>query len=141
MVETWYTGKGATKKYQPVDKKGHPIKDAEGKPVYKTEPGGRSGQLTYQQAYRRLRAYNLSDSQSRTLLNTRYKRGERQRPWVDAPQRDVLRKARVKPTATYFQGRRDAPFLNAAQVQALQAAHILPPGELVNGRYFIAPGY
>jgi hypothetical protein len=142
-VQNWYAGKTATERV-PVMKDGKPVVNKKtGVPVYVSRTGQPTGKKTYQQAYRILtsKAYNLSDVAARQLLDQTWKRGEGQRPWVSAPQRAALARAGLKPVATYYKGQKQHPFLSQQQATALQQAHLLPPGELVNGRYFIAPGY
>lgn len=150
MVQSWYTGKKQTQQVQATNKKGKPAYDSNGNPVYVKQPAAPTGRLTYQQAYRRLRALNVPDQQARQVLDTTYKRGERGRPWVAAPQRTVLQKAGLPQNAKYDHG---VAYLTPDQVAALQAAGMLPPGEKhpANGIkdrgrslmwvYVIDPGY
>lgn len=142
LVDQWYAGKRSMKRVKA------PELDANGNPVYQTVPGGVSGQLSYQQAYKRLRAMHVPDATARTMLDTRWKRGERGRPWLSTTERNLLKGARVKATASYYQG---YAYLTDAQVKVLQAAGALPAGEWVTPRakgfptgpprYYIKPGY
>lgn len=132
LIEQWYNGKPTTVKQR------QPNLDKNGNPVYKTVQGPRAGQISYQQAYTRLRAMGYDDTQARGYLDTRWKRGERGRPWVAATQRQTLAKAGLKPVARYYKGH---AYLEDRQVAALKAAGMLPAGEWVGGRYYIKPGY
>lgn len=138
MVDNWYGGKQTTRRVLQTDKNGKPIQDSNGAPIYRTEQGPRSGQLTYQQAYKRLKALNVTDEQARGVLDTKYKRGERGRPWVSVAQRTTLQQHGLLPRARYYKGH---AYLEDRQVTVLKAANMLPAGEWVGGRYFIKPGY
>jgi hypothetical protein len=143
-VQNWYTGKKGTERVPVLDADGKPVVNKNtGVPIYVSRTGQATGRKTYQQAYRILtsKVYNLSDVAARQLLDQTYKRGERQRPWVSAPQRAVLTKSGLSPVASYYKGQKGLAFLWPQQAQALQQAGMLPPGEMRNGRYFIQPGY
>lgn len=138
LVDQWYGGKNSNVRKAVVDDKGKQKTNlATGAPLYVTTTV-KGGQLSYQQAVSRLTALNVPQEQATALLDTKFQRGERGRPWLGYQERTVLAKAGVKPTALYF---KKHAFLNAAQASVLNAANALPPGELVNGRYFIQPGY
>lgn len=136
-VDGWYTGKATTKRVPVVDENGDPVTNDAGVPQYQTVPGTTTGKLSYQQAYSRLVALKVPPDQARAVLDTRYKRGERGRPYVSAPERAALAKAGLKATASYYKGH---AYLTVQQAKALDQVDMLPPGELVNGRYFITPG-
>lgn len=125
MVSGWYTGKPTTTLQE------QPNTDAQGNPVYRKVPAGRTGQKNYQQAYRALRAMNLGDVQARQILDTYYKRGERNRPYLNAPQRTALKRAKQPLTASYIKDAQGTwhAYITPDQVAALQAAGMLPPGE------------
>lgn len=147
LVDTWYHGKPQpAKRVQRTDPKtGKPMWTAAGQPIYVTQESAPTGQLGYQEAYKRLRAMNYSDEKARSYLDTNWKRGERGRPWVSAPERQALTTAKVRPSALFYRTFSKGKsiwhgYLNAAQVTALKAAKMLPAGEMVNGRYYIKPG-
>jgi hypothetical protein len=138
LVDSWYQGKPSSRRVRA------PELDANGNPVFQIRPGPRTGQLTYQQAYRRLRALNVADQQARQLLDTRYKRGERGRPWLALPQRTTLRKAGVNPNANYRRGSEGMyAYLTRRQALVLQQAGLLPPGKWTpsGGAFLIEEGY
>jgi hypothetical protein len=138
LVDQWYGGKAANVRKPVVDDKGvQKTNPSTGAPLYVTTTQ-RSGQLSYQRAFSRLKALNVPPAQAAALLNTKYQRGERGRPWLGFQERAALKSAGARPVAGYY--KRHA-YLNPAQAQALDAANMLPPGELVGGRYFIQPGY
>lgn len=138
LVDSFYTGDTQNVRVPVVDSNKQPVVDANGVP--RTQIQTKTvGQLTYQQAYKRLKALNVPEQQTLDLLNTKYQRGERGRPWLGAPERAVLAKVKgITPTAHYYKGH---AYLDLAQVAVFKRDGGLPPGELVDGRYFIAPGY
>ena len=128
-VAGWYTGKQETKVAQTGT-------DKQGNPIYKKVPTGETtGQLTYQQAYRTLRAQGYDDQKARSYLDVHWKRGERGRPWLSGTERTTLKQAGIPATASYDQGQH--PFLDQKQAQALDKANLLPGGKLQNGRYML----
>lgn len=139
LVDQWYGGKTGNVRKPVLDENGvQKTNPTSGAPMFATVTQ-RSGQLSYQQAYKRLLALKVPKPEAASLLDTKYQRGERGRPWLGIQQRTVLAKAGVKPAhALYY---KKQAFLNGRQVQALKSAQLLPPGELVKGRYFIQPGY
>jgi hypothetical protein len=132
LVDSWYAGKQTTQRVE------QPNPDANNNPVYKVQQGPRQGQISYQQAYTRLRAMGYDDKDARGYLDTRWKRGERGRPWVSIAARSALRAAGQIPHARHYKG---YVYLDAGQAAALKAAGMLPPGEQNGHRYFIKPGY
>lgn len=138
FVDKWKSGKTQSVTTVATDKDGNTVYDANGAPKTITETKTSVKPLNYQQAYRRLRTMGLADQKARSYLNTAYKRGEQGRGWLTNEQRAALQKAGRQTYVGYFQGH---AFIGMAQAAALKKANKLPPGELVNGRYFIAPGY
>jgi len=137
LVDSWYSGKPTTRRQQVGV-------DANKIPIIKTVQGPNSGQISYQQAYKRLTGMGYNDQQARGFLDPKYRRGERGRPWLNDTQRQTIAKSspasgyKVTPHARYYKGH---AYLDKVQVATLKAAGQLPPGETVGGRYFIKPGY
>jgi hypothetical protein len=111
--------------------------------------------ITYQQALRRLSTMNVPREKALSLLNTQWKRGEYGRPYLDAPARQVLSKAGVRPAVRYEginidksgKPTKQVPYLTPDQVRALRAAKMLPPGAWAHAPgvggsvYVVSAGY
>jgi hypothetical protein len=138
FIEKWKAGKTQPVTTVAKDAQGNTVYDSNGAPKTITETKTSNPPLSYGQAYRRLRAMNLSDAKAREYLNTAYQRGEQGRAWLTNEQRGTLQKAGRQTYVGHYQGH---AFIGLGQAAALKKANKLPPGELVNGRYFIAPGY
>jgi hypothetical protein len=138
LVDKWYTGKQTTQLKQQLDAQGRPLLDSHGAPIYKKVPTGAGGQLNYQQGLQRLRTMGYSDQESTQLLNTKWLRGERGRPWLNATERAKLKSGNALPHARYHKGH---AYLDRGQYNLLQLDNLLPQGEWVGNRYFIKPAY
>lgn len=138
FVDTWFDGKKTTQRTPVQNPDGSPVTDANGAPIYRTTDGEPSGRLDYGQAYKRLRALNVSDTQARQLLNTRYQRGIRGRAWLTNEEQTALKNAGLPAKATRY---KSVAYLTRDQVSALQQAHKLPAGEWAGNHYVIAEGF
>jgi hypothetical protein len=138
FVDKWKTGKTQSVTTIAKDKDGNIAYDMNGAPKTTTQTVEATKPLQYGQAYRRLRAMGLGDRKARSYLNTAYQKGEQGRAWLTNEQRSALQKAGRQTRVGFYQGH---AFIALPQAAALKNANKLPPGELVNGRYFIAPGY
>jgi hypothetical protein len=136
LVDKWYAGKQTTQLKQQFDAQGRPLLDSHGAPIYKKVPTGAGGQLNYQQGLQRLRAMGYSDEASTQLLNTKWRRGERGRPWLSGVERTALKSGNALPHARYHKGH---AYLDRGQYNLLQLDDLLPQGEWVGNRYFIKP--
>lgn len=138
FVDKWKSGKTQSVTSVAKDADGNPVYDANGAPKTISETKTSVPPLKYGQAYRRLRTMGLTDVKARSYLNTAYQKGEQGRGWLTNDQRSTLQKAGRQSYVGFFQGH---AFIALPQAAALKKANKLPPGELVNGRYFIAPGF
>ena len=131
LVDKWKGGRTVSKTVRA------PNPDANGNPVVKTVKT-QQGQLSFEQAYKRLTAMGVADKTARQYLQTAYQRGEQGRGWLTNEQRNILKKSGRQSYVAKYQGH---AFITPQMYAALVAAKNPPPGELNHGRYFIAPGY
>jgi hypothetical protein len=154
QVDSWYTGKVG--KNVPVvtgyDKQDNPKytslppgttyddPDNPGKKL--TVPGGVTGRLTYQQAYKRLRGMKYNDQQARTFLDSKWARGERGRPWLNVDER---RQAGVAGAQRFSSGvTKGTPWLSHYDVTRLKQAGLkfqFKQDESNPKHYLIKTGY
>jgi hypothetical protein len=129
LVDSWYNGKPTTTRQQNTDGTTTIIQ------------GPVQGQLGYNEALRRLVALHVPEAEARSVLDTRYKRGERGRAWLPASARSAMAKAGLTPhvhyTAPPGKGGTEAPiaYFDLAQAKWLKAQGLLPDGKYMNGRY------
>jgi len=127
FVKSWYMGQ-TTKQQVGTDSNDNPI--------YKDLPSD-TGKITYQEGYKKLRGMHYTDAQARSYLDTYWKRGERNRPWLSTDERAALKKAGLNPVVQYWQGNKDHPYIGPKQYAALQKAGMAPPADQRGGFYFI----
>jgi hypothetical protein len=134
LVDKWKNGTVKSVTTVPTNPDGTPkYKDANGNPKSVTQ-SAQQGQLTFQQAYKRLIAFGIPDKKARAYLDTAYKRGEQGRGWLTNEEQAALGKAGLPPRAAVVNGH---GVLTARQYQALRKAGYTVPGQLTSEGAFV----